>query len=292
MDFLINGNELTALCGLPHIQQLAYLRGIRPYMDVKTGIVGIKRGISYQSISEQLYIEPHPGIKSVSYSRAQFRRALSGLERAGLINLQSVGLKLILKCHLATLGYFVQNKPVTNTPHQDVSSDSAQLLENKGLGKVYSAKASIYEPSKPDTPLKDNNYFIFLLSQFEKFWDLYPLKKAKQNTWEVFQTLNPAPELIAQINSALAQQIQFHQQQQSHGHWVAAWKYPANWLSQHCWEDEIQIETPQEKNNAIHTKHNSKHIATDPFWESCKSGFEEEADDSNVIYFGNVRRNT
>ena len=47
MDFLINANELEALCGLPHIQQLVYLRGIRPYMDVKTGIVGIKRVVHH-----------------------------------------------------------------------------------------------------------------------------------------------------------------------------------------------------------------------------------------------------
>lgn len=83
MDFVINGEELAAMSGLPHIQQLAYLRGIRPYMDVKTGITGIKRRISYQSISEQLYIEPHQGIKSQSFSRDQVRRAVSGLVRAG-----------------------------------------------------------------------------------------------------------------------------------------------------------------------------------------------------------------
>ncbi len=46
MDFVINNDELASMCGLPHIQQLAHLRGIRPYMDVKTGLVGIKRGIS------------------------------------------------------------------------------------------------------------------------------------------------------------------------------------------------------------------------------------------------------
>lgn len=85
MDFVINGDELEAMCGLPHIQQLTYLRGIRPYMDVKTGIVGIKRRISHQSISEQLYVEPHQGIKSQSFSRDQVRRSVSGLVRAGLI---------------------------------------------------------------------------------------------------------------------------------------------------------------------------------------------------------------
>ena len=90
MDFVINSTELEALYGLLHFQQLTYLRGIRPYMDVQTGMVGIKRKISYQSIAEQLYIEAQPGIKSVSYSRAQIRRALSTLERSGLITIQLV----------------------------------------------------------------------------------------------------------------------------------------------------------------------------------------------------------
>lgn len=55
MDFVINDDELGAICGLSHIQQLSYLRGIRPYMDVKTGLAGIKRRISYQSIAESRY---------------------------------------------------------------------------------------------------------------------------------------------------------------------------------------------------------------------------------------------
>ena len=118
MDFIINEGELSALCGLPHIQQLAYIRALRPYMDVKTGIVGIKRGISYQSIAEQLYIEPHQGVKSKSCSRMQVRRSLSALERVGLITVQSEGKKLILKCELATLGYFVQNKVDLNPTQQ------------------------------------------------------------------------------------------------------------------------------------------------------------------------------
>lgn len=101
MNFLLNQNELAALDGLPHLQQLAYLRGIRPYMDLQTGIVGIKRRISHQSISEQLYIEPRPGIKSQSFSRDQIRRAIAGLVRAGVIVIQSEDMHLILKCELA-----------------------------------------------------------------------------------------------------------------------------------------------------------------------------------------------
>jgi hypothetical protein len=38
---IINLDELSALNGLPHLQQLLYLRGIRPYVDYQTGIVGL-----------------------------------------------------------------------------------------------------------------------------------------------------------------------------------------------------------------------------------------------------------
>ena len=43
-------DELAALEGLPYIQRLTYLMGIKPYMDYKTNVVGIKRRISYQSL--------------------------------------------------------------------------------------------------------------------------------------------------------------------------------------------------------------------------------------------------
>ncbi|HAU0262621.1 TPA: hypothetical protein JBF32_09225 [Legionella pneumophila] len=292
MDFLINDKELAALCGLPHFQQLAYLRGIRPYMDVKTGLVGIKRGISYQSIAEQLYIEPHQGIKSESYSRMQIRRALSALGRAGLITPQSEGLKLILKCELATRDYFVQNKLDLNPTQQLDSAKNKQSLINTGLSETNSLKADRDNSQKADTPLKEDNYYIFLLSQFEKFWDLYPLKKAKQKAWEEFQALNPANDLCAQIHSALQKQIQLYYQQQTQGQWVAAWKYPANWLAQHCWEDEIQSNTCQETNNAVHETNYKKQLVRDSFWESCKSGIEEETDNSNIIELSVYRGTT
>lgn len=283
MDFVVNGDELEAMCGLPHIQQLAYIRGIRPYMDVKTGVVGIKRRISHQSIAEQLYIEPHQGIQSGSYSRAQVRRALSGLERAGVIQLQSEGLQLILKCSLATLGYFNQNKAVINPSQQAVTEFQATTYENKGLHDGYENNPDIAKTSKADTPLRDNNY-IYLLSQFEQFWNLYPLKKSQQKAWEQFQALNPDSQLCTQILHALQEQITFTQQLKNQGYWVAAWKYPANWLAQHCWNDELTMEESQEKTHATSKRSYSKQPAGDSLWDSCKSGLEIEKD-TNVIEF-------
>ena len=108
MEYLkINYEEVSALRGLPHMQQLLYLCGIKPFVDYRTGIIGIKRKISYQSLSEVLYVEPHSGIQSGSPSKSQLRRALKGLERAGVINIQSDDYSLILQCLFVSTGHSV-----------------------------------------------------------------------------------------------------------------------------------------------------------------------------------------
>ena len=282
MDCLINDAELAALCGLPHLQQLAYFRGIRPYMDVKTGIVGIKRGISLQSIAEQLYIEPHQGIKSVSYSRAQVSRALAALERADLIILQSQELKLILKCNLATLGYSVQNKAVTNPLQQAITAKSHQHTEINNDLTAESLKADIDKTAKAVTPLKEDNY-IYLLSQFEQFWVRYPEKKSRNKALLAFQIINPDQMLFNKIMQALDAQIQHYETKQVHGVWVPPWKFPANWLTQQSWEDELKIDNIQDANHAKCRKNTGNSSTKNMFWIPDES--EDEQPKSNVIQF-------
>ena len=285
MDFSINGDELTVLSGLPHLQQLVYFRGIRPYMDVKTGIVGIKRGISLQSIAEQLYIEPCPGIKSENFSRAQVRRALSALTRVGIISNHSKDLQLILKCPLATRDYSVQNKAVTNPSQQVVTATNSQPIEIQQNFRDESRKADIGEMAKAVTPLKEKNY-IYLLSQFEKFWACYPEKKSGQNAWQVFQRLNPDQVLLNKMLEALTAQIKHREEKQLHGIWVPPWKYPANWLTQRCWEDELSTELLQEQHHAEHTKNTKSRDTNDMFCPPCDT---EERETNNVIPFKQYR---
>lgn len=286
MDFMMTENELSALCGLPHAQQLAYIRGIRPYMDVQTGLVGIKRGISYQSIAEQLYVEPHQGIKSESFSRAQVRRALSALGREGLITPQSQPLKLILKCELATMGYSVQNKVVSNPSQQAVRATNFQCIEKQVLFNDEPQKQAIENIAKADTPLKESNYIYLLLSQFEKFWTYYPEKKSKHVAWEVFQQINPDQALVNKIQQALEQQVKNRNAKQLHGTWVPPWKYPANWLAKQCWNDDITMDNVQPENGHATPK---KHTGTaDPFW--IPDDTEDEPSKTNVVAF--QRRDT
>ena len=283
MDFVINGDELEAMCGLPHIQQLTYLRGIRPYMDVKTGLVGVKRRISYQSISEQLYVEPHQGIKSQSFSRDQVRRAVSGLVRSGIIEVQSEGMQLILKCLLASKHFPVQNKAAINPPQKATTNPQEISLVNTGVSGVELSKADIADSSKAATPLRKDNY-IYLLSQFENFWSLYPEKKSKHKAQAAFDQLNPDASLFQQLIQALQHQINHIETAKVRGAWVPPWKYPANWLAQRCWEDELTTDALQEISHAEPTTNTRKRdTATDMFCPPCDA---EEADTrSNVIQF-------
>ena len=155
---MISFDEITALSGLPHIQQLTYLLGLRPYVDYKTGLVGIKRGVSYQSISEALYVEPHPGIISGRPSKAQLRRALKGLEKAGILSIQSLDKKLIVQCNLVTLGYSAQNKVVTNPSHESVISKQATSLSGTGEQGNDNINPVPPKTTQPVTPLRDNNF--------------------------------------------------------------------------------------------------------------------------------------
>jgi hypothetical protein len=82
--------------------------------------------------------------------------------------------------------------------------------------------------------------------------------------------------------SALDQQVEAHTHQVAHGQWVPDWKFPANWLAQHCWEDEIIIDTTKENINANHQKDNTAKRSIDPFWDSCKDGAEYDLSNSNA----------
>ena len=292
MEYLkINYEEVSALRGLPHMQQLLYLCGIKPFVDYRTGVVGVKRKISYQSLSEVLYIEPHSGIQSGSPSKAQLRRALKGLERAGVITIQSDDYSLIFHCLFVSSGQSVSNKPVIKPSQEAVQGITSEVDLKSTTYKNHEAKPVIIKPGQPIIPLGSNNNYLFLLSkQFEKFWKLYPLKKSKQKTWEQFQSMQPTNELVSCILVALEKQVTAHKQLLDQGQWVPGWKFPPNWLAQHCWEDEVNTDTLQESNHANDQKRNTATQPVDPFWDSCKGGAEFIGSDNNIVNIGGFRK--
>ncbi|AOU64448.1 Vir protein [Legionella pneumophila] len=262
MEFIIiTHQELSALSGLPYLQQLTYLQGIKPYVDYKTRVVGIRRGISYQSLSEALYIEPHSGIKSGSPSKDQLRRALKGLEKAGLIQIQSWERKLVLRCLLLDRHDSVQNKAAIKTLDYSAPQKPQKNLLDSTKSNTNTLEPDINQKAEPATPQDNNNYFFISLSQaFEVFWDLYPLKKEKENAFEAFKKLKPSQNLVQEVIARLTEQIQLEIQKRAQGVWTPAWKYPANWLAQRCWETTSTILEAKEYDHAIHET-NRKHAS-------------------------------
>ena len=274
MNFLFaNIHELAALAELPHIQRVAYLMGIRPYMDRQTCIVGIKRKISYQSLREMLYVGPIAGVKTGSPSHQQMKRAVKSLERAGLVEIQSTERNLILKCTLATLDKVLQKqadpRPI---PYPAINPTEANPEKSIDYEESYK-NHDIVLTSEADPPQKLEVNYIYVYSKFEKFWESYPQKKAKQAAWEAFSELNPSEELFAKILNALNDQLAIYQQQQQFGQWVPSWKFAVNWLKQQCWEDEMNTEF-QALNHDIQkqTATYKKQQPIDLFWEACKDG--------------------
>ncbi len=298
MGFLfVNTNELSALMGLPYIQQSAYLLGIRPYMDRKTFLVGVKRKISYQQLAEALYVEPHQGFEhSGSPSRQQLRRIIYALERAGLVEIQSIGKQLILKCLLADADFPVLNKPDTNqaqqpNTNQNDKNDSKSLSYDKNY-----QKPNTIQNTKPDTPHNSQDMYVCVRQQFQKFWSLYPQKQDETRAFQEFFKLRPDDHLLSQMLDALQAQIQNRQEMELAGEWVPKWKFPANWLTQQCWNDQLLPLRIQEQTNASIQTSTRKKSAADILAESCKDAnfnFDFENDSapepaSNVIQFGST----
>lgn len=292
MDFKINQQERDALKGLPHLPRLTYLEALRPYMDYATGIVGVKRGISYQSLAEELYVEPHTGyISSGSPSKQQLRRALKTLERAGLVSIQSVGKKLILKCELATWDYSAQNKPDTNPTHQVDTLKMSKNMHKTGNYNFNNAQPNTTKNGQPDTPPESGINIIFLKHAFEKFWLMYPVKQSKTQTWEAFKKLSPTPELFDEILNGLKKQCEAYNQAMANGQWVPNWKNANNWLTQSCWEEPF-FETQTTGNQHASTQRNNskQSSSSDLLWDSCKGGFESEDSNNSTIVDINAYR--
>ena len=71
---------------------------------------------------------------------------------------------------------------------------------------------------------------------FDRFWEAYPRKTAKQEAIKAFEKLKPDAMLIETMVKAIAQQKQSAQWQEDGGRYIP---HPATWLNQHRWEDEL-----------------------------------------------------
>lgn len=159
-DVRLCDEERAALKGLPFFVRCLYVEGIRPFMDYRTGLVGVARRVSWQSLAEELYVEPHQGeTDSGTPNKMRVRRAAERLEKAGLVENRSVGKQLIFRCLLAKTDQSAQKKPDTNptqTRHSqaDTQADTSEANSGAGFARKPNTQADTnptqVETVKPD----------------------------------------------------------------------------------------------------------------------------------------------
>jgi len=135
--------ELDALAGTDYSLTVLYMT-IKRFMDYKTGIVGYARRISYQCLSEYLYIEPRQGVKGGAPSQSAIRRMIDQLIKHGLLR-KSRKDTLVFKLPLADVENYAQNKADRkSTPIAD-TVEAAPVLDLQH-------KADRVKTAKADTP--------------------------------------------------------------------------------------------------------------------------------------------
>jgi hypothetical protein len=83
--------EQGKLRGLPYFVRCLYILAIRPYMDMVTGVVGLRSQISYGSLAADMHVEPHQGEQdSGTPTTSRIKRAVQRLIKAGLLENRSV----------------------------------------------------------------------------------------------------------------------------------------------------------------------------------------------------------
>ena len=76
---------------------------------------------------------------------------------------------------------------------------------------------------------------------FDLFWSAYPKKKGKEGARKAFAKINPDSNLLNAMLKAIETQKETSQWKERNGQFIP---YPATWLNDHRWEDEIQQENP------------------------------------------------
>ena len=131
--FRVSEPEFKLLYGLPWEAQVLYY-ALRARMDFKTGLVGAVHIITWLTLRDSLYVEPHSGVRFQSLHRESVRLIAAFLERRGLIRSQAnaASARLIFLLPQAPLSPFTKKKA---GPRQTVRAEKQAEMNKSKAGK-------------------------------------------------------------------------------------------------------------------------------------------------------------
>ena len=140
---------------------------------------------------------------------------------------------------LTSAEWTVSDKPMLGNPMLENPMLENPMLENRTQynTKEYNTKEFITKDIPPISPKGGKD----CSDLFNQFWTAYPKHIAKQSAVKAFEKLKPDEKLLEAMLKAIAMQKESKQWEKDGGAFIP---YPATWLNQRRWEDELpQVET-------------------------------------------------
>lgn len=251
-----------------------YFHAIRRYVDYNTGIVGLKRGISWESLAEEMYVAPRPGgLRNGKPHKSAIRRSLWQLEKIGLIKTVSTGKRLVFELPIVIRDIQMRKKADTKPTHEeDTKADTSEFRKSpvnttfqETLQIEADTQVDMRSSAKADTPhiviLKPKNIETIVHSRFDEFWEVYPRKENKKKAAKLWERKNFDSKADLIINDVKTRKAR-------HEPWQDKQFIPhaTTYLNGERWEDELR-EIPYEqqsgKQSAKASRPSSASIALD-----------------------------
>lgn len=142
-----------------------------------------------------------------------------------------------------------------SSPYED-NFQGGMKSTSEGVGSQLPSKDSsikdysINNKYSPYIPQEDDSETELVVSkkqdhveEFDFFYSLYPRHESKSTARKAWNKLNPSAELQKIMLEALMKQKKSEQWNRDNGKFIP---YPATWINQRRWEDEINVEDPTE----------------------------------------------
>ena len=79
---------------------------------------------------------------------------------------------------------------------------------------------------------------------FDDFWAIYPVHRAKKDARKAWDKLTPSEALCATIQAAIDNQAAWRHLMALQRKWTPEWPLPATWLRGERWMDEVPVWGP------------------------------------------------
>ena len=161
-------------------------------------------------------------------------------------------LDIMAKCRKIDAGLWVSSAVIVSQDLLDSLEEAYRKRINKIITIEEIIKKYVSEPVNPITSagnevttgikpqrkgkeIKEKNKEIYYTEDFLNFYSAYPLKKAKQDAFKMWQKHKPPIDIcLKAIKAQKLEKIRIKENKE----FCPEWKHPATWINKGCWEDE------------------------------------------------------